>query len=275
MPDRTSRLPFSGRADELAFLREQLARARQGAGGVVLLAGEPGIDKARLAEEVAAEAEAGGGRVLWGRCHEGDGAPSYWPWVRKPGRGRATVAPRPRAPRWGRVAEEIARMIAEVRTSQAGRSRAGRGAASAGPLPPVRRHHQVPPRGGRRAAPVVVLDDLHPGRYTLAAAVAVPRAGGRRLRLLVLGTYRDIAVGRDHPLTRAMVDLAREATTSRLHLPGLAAREVARIVAISRLRDQRRARRGHRRADRRQSVPRDPARPPRGRRRPRAAGRWR
>src|SRR4029453_18913119 len=48
---------------------------------VGLLGGERGIGKTRLAEELAAQATAGGALVLWGRCWEGEGAPAFWPWV--------------------------------------------------------------------------------------------------------------------------------------------------------------------------------------------------
>ena len=40
-----------------------------------MLAGEPGIGKTRMAEELAANADVLGGQVLWGRCHEGPGRP--------------------------------------------------------------------------------------------------------------------------------------------------------------------------------------------------------
>jgi predicted ATPase len=46
----------------------------------VLVAGEAGIGKTRVAEELAADARAREVRVVWGRCHEGEGAPAYWPW---------------------------------------------------------------------------------------------------------------------------------------------------------------------------------------------------
>jgi KaiC/GvpD/RAD55 family RecA-like ATPase len=48
---------------------------------VVLVAGEPGIGKTRLAEELATQATARGALVLWGRCWEGEGAPAFWPWI--------------------------------------------------------------------------------------------------------------------------------------------------------------------------------------------------
>jgi eukaryotic-like serine/threonine-protein kinase len=47
----------------------------------VLLAGEPGIGKTRLAEELEPDALQRGARVLWGRCYEGEGAPPFWPWI--------------------------------------------------------------------------------------------------------------------------------------------------------------------------------------------------
>jgi transcriptional regulator with AAA-type ATPase domain len=50
--------PFVGREAELAALTADLDAAVAGRGGVVLLAGEPGIGKTRLAEELAAQARA-------------------------------------------------------------------------------------------------------------------------------------------------------------------------------------------------------------------------
>ena len=51
-----TRFPLVGRTDELAALRTDLASARAGRGRVALVAGEPGLGKTRLVEEIANEA---------------------------------------------------------------------------------------------------------------------------------------------------------------------------------------------------------------------------
>jgi DNA-binding CsgD family transcriptional regulator len=69
-----------GRRRELDSFRAWLESARAGAGRLVLCAGEPGIGKTRLAQELAGIALATGTSVVWGRCPEDEGAPAYWPW---------------------------------------------------------------------------------------------------------------------------------------------------------------------------------------------------
>ena len=66
---------FVGRQREMEQLTAALEDARAGRGRLVMLAGEPGIGKTRIAQELAAYAETRGFQVLWGRCYEGEGAP--------------------------------------------------------------------------------------------------------------------------------------------------------------------------------------------------------
>ena len=72
---------FVGRRLELQVLTTALADALSGRGRIVMLSGEPGIGKTRLAQEIGIVAADNYVHPLWGRCCEGQGAPSYWPWV--------------------------------------------------------------------------------------------------------------------------------------------------------------------------------------------------
>ena len=72
---------FIGRQPELATLTTALDSALAGRGQVVMLAGEPGIGKTRLAHELTILATAKGATVLRGWCHERRGAPPLWPWL--------------------------------------------------------------------------------------------------------------------------------------------------------------------------------------------------
>lgn len=72
--------PMVGRDDDLAALREAWERARGGAATFVVLTGEPGIGKSRLAAELVGVARSEGAGVCVGRCSQDDGAPPLWPW---------------------------------------------------------------------------------------------------------------------------------------------------------------------------------------------------
>jgi predicted ATPase len=69
-----------GRLAELDLLRDSVHRAKDGHGCVVLIHGEPGMGKTRLAEEAADYAASVGCAAAWGRCSGDAGAPPFWPW---------------------------------------------------------------------------------------------------------------------------------------------------------------------------------------------------
>lgn len=71
-----------GREDTTRFASAVVARAgTTGRTRFLLVAGEPGIGKSRLVQDVARRAGDDGWRVVVGRAHEGGYAPALWPWL--------------------------------------------------------------------------------------------------------------------------------------------------------------------------------------------------
>ncbi|MBI3241906.1 MAG: AAA family ATPase [Chloroflexi bacterium] len=70
-----------GRTPYLNSLSQRLEQIREGQGQVILLAGEAGIGKSRLAAETKALARQGGFTVLQGNCFEPDRVLPYAPWL--------------------------------------------------------------------------------------------------------------------------------------------------------------------------------------------------
>ena len=73
-------LPLLGRSSELADLRAALEESASGRGALVLLAGEPGIGKTRLATEIARRAHDENAIVLYGRS-DAESLVPYQPFI--------------------------------------------------------------------------------------------------------------------------------------------------------------------------------------------------
>ena len=221
---------FVGRRLELDELTSALEAALAGHGRVVMLAGEPGIGKTRTAQELAKIAEARGALVLRGRCYEDAGAPPYWPWVqairsyaesRTAGQLTAGMGP---------GAADIAEIVPEIRRKLGGLA-----------PPPSLGLEQARFRlfdsmtsfltGAARSQPLMLfLDDLHwADRSSLQLLEFVAQQVGS-CPILLFGAYRDVEVGRDHPLTQTLGNLVREETLVRITLRGLSHPEVAELV---------------------------------------------
>src|SRR5215471_7764008 len=73
-------VPIVGRGDELAQLRAALVAASGGSGRLLLVSGEPGIGKTRLATAVAEMAGEYGVPAAFGGAIDDPGMPPLWPW---------------------------------------------------------------------------------------------------------------------------------------------------------------------------------------------------
>ncbi len=67
-----------GRRREQVQALAVLDGALRGAGGLLLIAGEAGVGKTRLIEELAVAVNS---RILWGACWSDPGTPAFWPWT--------------------------------------------------------------------------------------------------------------------------------------------------------------------------------------------------
>jgi DNA-binding CsgD family transcriptional regulator len=208
--------PLVGRQRHLQFLEARIAEARSGLGGVVFIAGEPGIGKTSLATAAVAQARSEGCRAIWGRCREEGGAPPYWPWVQVV---RGLLAADENLASAVGVASQDLQVLTEPEATQAG-SRFRLYEAVGAMLR----------RASEDAGLVVVLDDVHQADEPSLALLRYLTAGLVDARALVLSSFRDTDVGPDHPLRRVLG--AAEATSSSvLHLQGLADDETAQLVA--------------------------------------------
>ena len=219
-----------GRDDQLAALDGILADARGRRGRVMLVAGEPGIGKTRLAEEAARRAAAAGMGVAWGRCHEGDGAPALWPWAQVVRQLAADLGPGQLASMLGPSGAGLGPLLPELAspTPSAGpRQVADLGAARfqlnqavAGLL---RRLAEARPL-------LVVVDDLHWADVPSLSLLAFLAAELQDARMVVVGTYRDVEASVGQPLAGTLGALAREPVVERIPLGGLDRADVAALI---------------------------------------------
>ncbi|MFZ3029187.1 ATP-binding protein, partial [Rhodoferax sp.] len=223
---------FIGRQRELDALQAALARAVSGQPGVVLLTGEPGIGKTRTAQELVEHAGGLNVLALWGRCPEEPGAPPYWPWLQLI---RRYVALQDEDV-LGEMLGSAAAYVAALDPEQLGRLGVDR------PVPPESdaakaRFRVFDAIAGfwRRAAArqplLLVIDDLHRADVPSLRLLEFIMAEADDSRLMLLGTYRDSEVVRQHPLSDTLAELHRHVSVQRYLLGGFSPAETARFVA--------------------------------------------
>ena len=201
-----------GREAELERLEAALERARAGAGGIVLLAGEAGVGKSRLSAALAQDA---GVPVLRGAAAQGRTAP-YGPLVAAL---RALLHARPGGlDACGPLRPHLARLLPELGAAAAETDRATLfealrcALASAGPA-------------------LVLLDDLHwsdEATLEVLAALAEPLAD---MPLLVVAAYRSDGLPRMHGLRRLRNDLRRAGRFDELALGPLDLEQTTALLA--------------------------------------------
>src|SRR5262245_24463309 len=178
------------RGDFLASLQVLLGEALGGSGRLVFLGGEAGVGKTTLAAALASGAA--GEIVRRGCCDNVTTAEALGPFI------------------------DALPELAKVLDEEAGVSR-------------LRLFQYV--RGVLAGSPMLLLlEDLH---WADEATLDLLRFVGRRLggaQLMILATFRPEEVGRDHPLTTALGDLATLPGVVRMQLPALTVAGVRQLL---------------------------------------------
>jgi tetratricopeptide (TPR) repeat protein len=211
---------FIGRERELAELEAVLRLPGVGQGELVLIGGEAGIGKTRLAEMAAESARRAGLQVAWAGCPEDRAVPAFWPWTQLlhaivPDRTESTNAP---------AAEPLARLLRtpgiepDAKENDPELARLQLFEAVAGQVRATAENRPL----------LLVLDDLHwadPSSIRLLAFVATML---RAIPAIVVGTYRDTEADPDSSFGEALPQLLR--LGRKLSLAGLTAPEVGQLV---------------------------------------------
>ncbi len=210
-PDRARGDCFVGRREEMEILHSLVLESVDGTLHFVVVSGEAGIGKTRIAEEASRVAAGRGMRVCWGRCHDDGGAPPYWPWIQIL---RACGA------------DELSRRLIDEPVC-----------SSAGGSDPLRSRfllfdavarHLV--QAATRSPLCLVVDNLQWADQTSRDFMEFLAQEMSHVRMLVLGTYRGMSLSSDHPLSLTIGELARHPGYFHLGLRGLSPEEVAEMV---------------------------------------------
>ena len=229
---------FIGRQPELDSLHAALESAVAGQPRIVLLAGEPGIGKTRTAQEIVDHAGETNVLALWGRCPEEAGAPPYWPWLQLIRRYVSLHDEQVLRVTIGSSATQIAALDPEL----ARRLTDGAHVSDDPAVTPdavqarFRLFDSIAgfwQRAAARQPLLLVIDDLHRADVPSLRLLEFVMAEAGASRLMVLGTYRDSEVARQHPLSDTLAELHRHASVQRLLLGGFSAAETAQFVSAA------------------------------------------
>ncbi|MBX5450677.1 MAG: AAA family ATPase, partial [Thermogemmatispora sp.] len=248
---RQHQSPLVGRKEELETLRtvmqtcEQQRRVRLGnrrrallspfdqprQPQCVLLAGEAGIGKTRLAEEVGREAQQRGWAIAWSRVYAQESNVPYRPWteVLRNAQSRGfwqiqEISHRPL------LYQPLSILLPELNALPH--------VEFANPLSPEDEQRRLWEATldlltmiSERTPLLIVLDDIHWADPSSCELLAYLVRHLQQRAMMIIATYRDTELPEDHPLRTLLPHLQREQVALRLEVKPLSEEQIASLVA--------------------------------------------
>jgi DNA-binding CsgD family transcriptional regulator/tetratricopeptide (TPR) repeat protein len=227
---RVSSPQFVGRRAELAALEAALARAQEGFGSVVLVAGEAGMGKSRLISELAGRAQGNGMTVAVGECLPlGEGELPYAPVV---GALRSLVR-QGAAPELdvflGPAGEDLATLPPELSLIDGDAGPPFSGEGSQGRL--FEQLLTLLATAARAAPLVLVMEDFQWADRSTRDFLAFLVRAARREPIALIVSYRSDELQRRHPLRPFVLELERSGRAVRVELGKFTRAELSEQVA--------------------------------------------
>lgn len=213
------------RDSEMHRVLDLVDAVADGQGQLVMLAGEPGAGKTRLAQEVSLDVRNRGFFVATGRCYEPEGNVPFYPFVEAL-ETLVEIAPAELRRDIPRQWPYLDRLLGDGEVSGHG----GGQEEQQRLFRAVTGFVQALAKGRPVA---ILLDDL---QWADGSSLKLLQHLARHTRadqVLLLGTYRDVDVGRQHPLERALLDLGRERLIQRVDVGRLDQEGTARVMAAT------------------------------------------
>jgi DNA-binding SARP family transcriptional activator len=228
--ERSDTSPLVGRDRELAELTTALADLSSNRGALVLVKGEAGMGKSRLAAELVQRAGRLGATALWGASYPQDQPIPYAPFVVALEGFAIRFTPSGLRSLVGDAAPELARLAPAIATALGADQIEGIGDA-----PDRRRlYGAVADFLGRLAArsPVVlVLDDLQSADETSLDLLHYLTRSLRQVPVLIIATFRTEEIGTSDHLGRLLAQLAQDGLATTIELQPLHVHEAHEIVS--------------------------------------------
>jgi class 3 adenylate cyclase len=216
-----------GRETEVTQLEDALLASNRGDGQIVLLAGDAGVGKSRLAAELQRRALKIGMNALWGGCSEAELALPYLPFLEALGNYLTTVDLDHVRGELGSLRRELAHLFPQLEPESEPREMGDPTQAKLRLFEAILALLRI---AADQRGLLLLLEDLHWSDASTRELLDYLTRRLRGMRIMLLGTYRADELNRKHPLAHHIQAWRRTKAAQVIELHTLPPEGVAGMV---------------------------------------------